>query len=70
MLIKLRVSKGFTQEQMAKKMGISITAYHLYEKGKRNIPRKHVDKILELLGVIESSELFEPSMYSLKRKEI
>lgn len=52
MLLKLRgkrVEKGFTQEEIAKKVGISTNAYNLKEQGKREFRVREINILLKLL---------------------
>jgi len=48
---KLRILNGFTQMEMAKKLGISQSLYSLIENGKRKPSKKVVKKIEEIFGV-------------------
>lgn len=47
---KIRKSKGLTQEEMADRMGISLTAYRDLEKGATSIMNSNLDKIAEITG--------------------
>lgn len=52
LLLKLkgkRVEKGFTQEELAKKLGISTNAYNLKELGKREFRTSEINTLLRLL---------------------
>ena len=52
LLLKLRgkrVEKGFTQEEIAKKVGISTNAYNLKEQGKREFRVREINILLKLL---------------------
>lgn len=52
MLLKLkgkRVEKGFTQEELAKQLGISTNAYNLKELGKREFRTSEINILLRLL---------------------
>ena len=46
---KIRKSKGLTQEEMAHRMGISLTAYRDLEKGETSIINANLQKIAALL---------------------
>ena len=46
---KARKSRKFTQEEMAYKMGMSLTAYRDLEKGDTSIVNAHLQKIAKLL---------------------
>ncbi|QUH21264.1 helix-turn-helix domain-containing protein [Alkaliphilus sp. B6464] len=60
-----RTEKGYTQAYMAKKLGVSIAAYNLYENGGRKIPRKAAFKIMEILEIENIEEIFLPSSFTL-----
>lgn len=45
-----RTKKGFTQMQMAVKMGVSITAYINWEKGGTNPTPENLKKLIAILG--------------------
>jgi len=47
----LRTMKGFSQENMAKMMGISRLAYGDIERNKTNLSKAHLKKIAEVLGI-------------------
>lgn len=48
---KIRKSKGLTQEEMAHRMGISLTAYRDLEKGATGIVNSNISKIAEITGI-------------------
>jgi transcriptional regulator with XRE-family HTH domain len=45
-----RKEKGYTQEQMAEKLGISQNAYNKIENGKSNVKAETLKKIAVILG--------------------
>ena len=52
MLLKLRgkrVEKGYTQEDIANRLGLSLNAYVLKERGVREFKMSEINLILELL---------------------
>lgn len=53
----IRVEKGLTQEDMAKRIGISTYSYLMKENGKRDFTLTEMKKICEILGT-ELSEIF------------
>lgn len=61
----MRIEKGFTQEEMAEKLGISNVAYHLYETGKRNIPQDKAEKIAHIFDM-KINDIFLPSTFSIR----
>ena len=48
---KIRKSQGLTQEEIAHRLGISLTAYRDIEKGDTSIVNNKVYKIAEVTGV-------------------
>ena len=50
-LQKLRLSRGFSQSQLAKKCNISLSALRKYEYGERNPKPVVIDRIIRELGV-------------------
>ena len=50
-LQKLRLSKGFTQKELAKRCNISLTSLKKYEYGERNPKPAAVDRLIRELGV-------------------
>lgn len=48
---KIRKNKGLTQEDMAHRLGISLTAYRDLEKGATNIVNCNIPKFAEITGV-------------------
>ena len=46
---KIRKARKFTQEEMAHKLGISVTAYRDFEKGGTSIVNSNVMKLADLL---------------------
>lgn len=59
MIKKLRLELGLTQEEMAKKLNISINAYRNYEIGKRLIPYNVLIRFLKLRGYEKDLEMVE-----------
>ena len=52
-LIKLRKSKGFTQEQMARLLKVKRSTYANYETGYRNPNIKNIIEIKRILGTTD-----------------
>ena len=52
-LVKLRMDKGFTQEQMARLLRIKRATYANYETGYRNPSLEIVIELKKILGVTE-----------------
>ena len=59
-LKKMRELNGFTQDDMAKALGINRSAYSNYESGLREMPYDILDKVGNFLGC-ETYLLFEES---------
>src|SRR5574344_404859 len=53
-IFKLRKERGLSQEEMAQKMNISITAYRKLEKGKTAIISERLFQLSDILGVPEA----------------
>ena len=49
-LLKLRTLKGFTQVDVAKKVGCSLTSYQLWEKGVTTPTEENQEKLKQVLG--------------------
>jgi transcriptional regulator with XRE-family HTH domain len=63
--IKLaRIAKGWTQEDLAEKLGMSINGYGDLERGNRDIKLSKLEQLSELLGV-DVSELFGSTSKSI-----
>jgi len=45
-----RVEKGYTQQDIADKLGISVSAYNLKEQGKRQFI---IEEICEILNILD-----------------
>lgn len=58
-LIKLRVEKGFTQEQMARLLKVTRATYANYETGYRNPNLKTVIEMKKILGT-KDDKVFLP----------
>ena len=65
-LKELRVKKNLTQQDMAEKLGVSISAYNMYENGARAIPSAIGAKIAQILGK-QVNSLFLPTKFMLLR---
>ena len=62
-LKKTRELSGFTQEQVAKSIGVERSAYSNYEKlGVREVPFHLLEKIVDLLFGCEAFLLFEDNV--------
>ncbi|MDK2794421.1 MAG: putative transcriptional regulator [Caldanaerobacter sp.] len=68
-LAKLRKEKKYTQEQMANMLGISISAYNLYENGGRKVPEKIATKIAQILGA-NKDEIFLPQTFAVRKSQV
>jgi len=45
-----RLAMGLTQEQMAQGLGITVSTYRSYEKGRSRIPLEFIPKLAEITG--------------------
>ncbi|MBO6293826.1 MAG: helix-turn-helix transcriptional regulator [Selenomonas sp.] len=55
---ELRIQKGITQRDMARKVGISESVYQLYEYGKREPKARTAIRIADALGVMDIRSLW------------
>lgn len=46
-LREVRMAHGYTQKQVADKLGVTRNAYNMYERGKRDIPLESLIKIAD-----------------------
>lgn len=65
-LTQARQERGFTQEQMAKLLGIGISTYSTYENAQRSIPAKIAKEISKILKV-EQDEFFVPVKFTVSK---
>ena len=72
LLKSIRMEKGFSQKEIAEKLGVSQPSYAQYENGKRNPKAETIKKIADALGV--SIEEINPDLGNLSmeivKKEI
>lgn len=69
-LAELRISKGKTQEEMAKLLGIGVSTYNQYEKSHRTMPEEIKQKIVEILEIREirhEEEIFLPVRFTVSK---
>lgn len=60
-----RTARGFTQEQVAKSVGIPLSSYNQYETGARSVPADIAERIAQALRV-EVSDIFLPLKFSIR----
>ena len=64
-----RISKGMTQEELGKALGVQNSAIAKYEKGRVvNIKRSTLKKISDILGIAPSELIFEAYMEEEQKK--
>ena len=64
-----RISKGMTQEELGKALGVQNSAIAKYEKGRVvNIKRSTLKKISDILGIAPSELIFEAYMEKEEKK--
>ena len=68
-LKKIRELSGFTQEEVAKSIGVERSTYSNYEGGIREIPYHVLENVSNLFGC-EAFVLFEDSIHADNLKEI
>lgn len=64
-LSQIRTDHRDTQEELAKYLGLPISTYNLYEKGRRSIPRDIAVRISEKYS-IPIDDIFLPSKFSIR----
>ncbi|WP_079908237.1 helix-turn-helix transcriptional regulator [Paenibacillus sp. 32352] len=69
-LEKLRISNGWTQEEIAKKIGVARTTYTNYEAGKREPDIETAQKIADVCGVSVDYLLGKTNVTSEEAKEL
>ncbi|HWO77491.1 MAG TPA: helix-turn-helix transcriptional regulator [Bacillus sp. (in: firmicutes)] len=64
----IRLSKGFTQKQVADRLKIPVQTYNGYELGRRKI---HVELLQEIAAVLDEpiQKFFSEKIYKSKKKE-
>ena len=65
-LNETRISKKITQTAIAKRLGIPLSTYYVYEKGKRSIPQNVAVKIANILGV-SVGDIFLPATFTVSK---
>lgn len=68
-LTELRIRKGITQEQMAKKLKIGVSTYNQYENSQRSIPYHIAREIADILGS-NVEDIFLPSRFTVSKTKI
>lgn len=65
---EIRNEKGITQSCIAKKLGIPVSTYNMYEKGRRRVPEKIATKIAQLLE-IDRDDIFLPVTFAVSKTQ-
>ena len=68
-IAKIRRMRGFTQAELAEKLGVSARAVQNYEAGTRTPKRDMIAKIAEVLGVDESALATDEEFFVIEAKE-
>lgn len=63
---EIRNKKGITQSSIAEKLGIAVSTYNMYEKGKRKVPEKIASGIAQLLE-IKREDIFLPVTFAVSK---
>lgn len=64
-IVELREKKGFSQQELAKMLGISNVSLHYYESNQRYVPKNIAEKIADIFEV-EVEEIFLPQKFSFR----
>ncbi|WP_079475585.1 helix-turn-helix transcriptional regulator [Marinococcus halophilus] len=67
-LLNTRKQKGLTQEEVAKKIGISRNAYAMIERGDRGVTVSNAKKLADLFG-FEWTIFFENECHETCKKD-
>ena len=62
-----RTARGFTQEQVAKSVGVPLSSYNQYETGARSVPAEIAEKIARVLRV-DVEDIFLPLKFSIREQ--
>ena len=68
-IAKIRRMRGFTQAELAEKLGVSARAVQNYEAGTRTPKRDMIAKIAEVLGVNEGALATDEEFFVIEAKE-
>jgi len=63
---EIRNERGITQSYIAGELGIAVSTYNMYEKGKRKVPEKIASGIARLLE-IERDDIFLPATFAVSK---
>lgn len=63
---ELRNKENLTQIEMAKILGISVSAYNMYENGNRKVPEQIASKIAQILKV-NMEDIFLPATFTTSK---
>ncbi|MHB1394170.1 MAG: helix-turn-helix transcriptional regulator [Clostridia bacterium] len=63
---EIRNEKGITQSCIAEELGIAVSTYYMYEKGKRKVPEKIASGIAWLLE-IDRDDIFLPATFAVSK---
>lgn len=62
----LRLSKGFTQDFIAKQIGVAVSTYSQYENGIRSVSLEKATAISDVLGC-QVEDIFLPSKFTVSK---
>lgn len=64
-IIELREKKGLSQQELAKKLGISNVSLHYYETNQRFVPKEVAEKIASIFSV-NVEDIFLAEKFSIR----
>lgn len=64
----IRIAKGYSQSEMARKLDIPTSTYYVYETGKRKVPMDIAEKVSEILGEA-INDIFLPATFTVSKTE-
>lgn len=66
-LANIRKKAGYTQEGMAKILGVGLSTYNQYENRQRNIPSELAERIARILKVPQH-QIFLPVKFTVSKQ--
>lgn len=65
-LANIRKKAGYTQEGMAKILGVGLSTYNQYENSQRSVPSDIAERISEILKVPQE-QIFLPTKFTVSK---
>lgn len=68
-LTEIRNSKNIRQAELAKRLGVAVSTYNMYENGERTVPAHIAKKIAKILEV-DVNEIFLPEKFTVSKRKV